>query len=43
MTIYILTEEVDIVGAFTTRAAALMCAKENELHNFHIQEFTVKT
>ena len=43
MTIYILTEEVDIVAVFTTRAAALTCAKENELRNFHIQEFTVKT
>ena len=43
MTIYILTEETDIVAAFTTRVGALNCAKENELRNFHIQEFKVRT
>jgi hypothetical protein len=43
MTIYILTEDMEIVAAFTTRAAALTCAQENELRNFHIQECTVRT
>ena len=43
MTIYILTEEMEIVAAFTTRVAALTCAKENELRNFHIQECKVRT
>ena len=42
MTIYILTEEMEIVAVFNTRVAALNCAKENELRNFHIQECTVR-
>jgi hypothetical protein len=40
--VFILTEEGDIVAVFSTRELAIKCAKENEIRNFHIQEFNVR-
>lgn len=41
MKVFVLTEEVDVVGVFKTYESALKCAKENNLFNFLIQEFEV--
>ena len=40
--VFVLMEEVDIVGVFSSQESALKCAQECELFNFTIQEFTVK-
>ena len=43
MKVFILKEEVDIIAVFTTYEAALKCAAENDLYNFTIQDFDVRT
>jgi hypothetical protein len=40
--VFVLTEEGDIVAVFSSRELALQCAKENDIRNFNIQEFTVR-
>ena len=39
--VFVLKEEVDVVGVFTSEESALKCARECELFNFTIEEFTV--
>lgn len=39
--VFVLKEEVDVVGVFLTKESALRCAQECELFNFYIEEFTV--
>jgi hypothetical protein len=40
--VFVLTEEGDIVAVFSSKELAIQCAKENEIRNFNIQEFTVR-
>jgi hypothetical protein len=40
--VFVLTEDGDIVAVFELKELALKCAKENDIKNFHIQEFTVR-
>lgn len=40
--VFVLTEDGDIVAVFNSRELAIQCAKENEIRNFHIQEFNVR-
>lgn len=42
MTVFVLTEEVEIIGVFKSREAAENTAHELELFNFTIEEFPVK-
>jgi hypothetical protein len=42
MTIYILLEEGDFVGAYRTRKEAEKSAKDNEIRNMHIIETTLR-
>jgi len=39
--VFVLKEEVDIVGVFSSEESALKCAKELDLFNWHIEEFTL--
>ena len=39
--VFVLSEEVDIVGVFSTRQSAMKCAEENGLMNYSIDEFTL--
>ncbi len=41
--VYVLTEEGDVVAVFSSKELAIKCAKENEIRNFNIQEFTVRS
>jgi hypothetical protein len=40
--VFVLTEEGDIVAVFSSKELAIQRAKENEIRNFNIQEFTVR-
>jgi hypothetical protein len=42
-TVFVLIEEVDIIGVFTSREAALKCALDCNLYNYDIQEFNLLT
>ena len=42
MQVFVLSEEVDVIGIFSSRELAEKCAQELELHNFLIQEFTLE-
>jgi hypothetical protein len=42
MKVYILCEEVDIIGVYKTRQEALKVATDNELFNFYIEEKELK-
>jgi len=42
MTIYILLEEGDFVGAYRTRKEAEKSAKDNDIRNIHIIETTLR-
>jgi len=39
--VFVLKEEVDIVGVFCSEESALKCAKELDLFNWHISEHTL--
>lgn len=41
--VYVLIEEGDVVAIFSSKDLAIKCAKENQIMNFHIQEFTVRS
>lgn len=41
--VYVLTEEGDVVAVFSSQDLALQCVKENQIMNFYIQEFTVRS
>ena len=41
MQVFVLSEEVDVIGIFTSRELAEKCAQDLELHNFLIQEFNL--
>lgn len=40
--VFVLTEDGDIVAVFNSRELAIQCAKENDIRNFHVQEFNVR-
>lgn len=40
--VFVLTEDGDIVAVFNSRELAIKCAKENDIRNFHVQEFNVR-
>lgn len=42
MKVYVLMEEVDVLGVLTSYQAALDLARELRLENFDIQEFTLR-
>jgi len=42
MKVYVLSEEVDIVGVFTTEEAAIAAARELGLRNWDVEEFTLR-
>jgi hypothetical protein len=40
--VFILTEDGDIVAAFSSKELAIQCAEENNIRNFHIHELTIR-
>jgi hypothetical protein len=42
MKVYVLSEEVDIVGVFTTEHEAIITAKALGLRNWDVEEFTLR-
>jgi hypothetical protein len=42
MKVYVLMEEVDVLGVYTTERAAVITAKALGLENWVIEEFTLK-
>jgi hypothetical protein len=40
--VFVLTEDGDIVAAFSSKELALQCAKDNEIKNFHIHELNIR-
>lgn len=43
MTVFVLTEECEVVGVFSTEAEAALTAKTMELYNWDIQSFVLKS
>jgi len=39
--VFVLMEEVDIIGVFSSEESALKCAKESNLLNWVIEKFTL--